>query len=332
MKSKLIYINKEREVTLTTYLLDSSGEFKNIQSRPAILILPGGAYMACSDREAEPVAMAYAAEGYHAFVLRYSVDVNACWPNPLHDAEEALKMIRDNSKEWGVDTEKIAVIGFSAGGHLAAALSTMGCIKPNALILCYPCILEETGAVLTYPIPGLDDKVDGDTPPAFLFATRDDSLVPVKNTLRFMDALDRAGIGFEGHIFYSGLHGISLGKSHTSAGQTGFVRPDIAKWFDMSIEWLKKVLGDFKTGQEFAYNDIDNNTEEFGIDNSLRLLLSNAECKKILIDCLPMFAHEESLKPALDTSLRIMSQFAKDVVTPEILRELEEKLNNIKRG
>ena len=72
------------------------------------------------------------AEGYHAFVLRYSVGENAKWPNPLNDAESALELIRANCSTWGIDPMKIAVIGFSAGGHLAAALSTMGRIKPNA--------------------------------------------------------------------------------------------------------------------------------------------------------------------------------------------------------
>jgi acetyl esterase/lipase len=331
MKSEVIILDKEKEVTLTTYLLDSSKEFTNIKSRPAILVLPGGGYTVCSDREAEPVAMAYAAEGYHAFVLRYSVGENAKWPNPLNDAESALELIRANCSTWGIDPMKIAVIGFSAGGHLAAALSTMGRIKPNAMILGYPCILEEIGAILATPVPGLVDKVDSTTPPTFLFATCDDSLVPVRNSLRFMDVLDQVRIPFEAHIFYSGQHGISLAKSHTSSGFIGNVNLNIAKWFDMSIEWLKQVLGDFKADQNYVDINVDNNTEVYSINNSIRSLLENMECKNILIENVPLFANEEMIKPALDISLRMMSQYAKDVVTKEILQEIEKKFNLIKR-
>ncbi len=246
MKSEVIEINKENSVTLTTYLLDSSDEFKNIRLRPAVLIFPGGAYKWCSDREAEPIAMAYLAEGYHAFVLRYSTDNNAEWPNPLYDAEAAMEIIRKNSEVWSVDCDKIAVVGFSAGGHLAAALSTIGKNKPNAMILGYPCILEEISSILAKPVPGLDDKVDCNTPPAFIFTTFDDSTVPVRNTIKFIDALSEAEIPFEAHVFLSGKHGLSLAKSHTSSGSVTGINHDVANWFDLSVNWLKRVFGDFE--------------------------------------------------------------------------------------
>lgn len=331
MRSEVIYLNKEREVTLTTYILDSSRELSNAEQRPAMLILPGGGYHMCSDREAEPIAMAYAAEGYNAFVLRYSVGANSKWPNPLVDAETALSIIREHSKDWGVDSSKIAVIGFSAGGHLAAALATLGKVKPNAAILAYPCILEEIGNIFPSPVPGLDDKVNSTTPPTFLFTTRDDGLVPSRNTLCFIEALDQASIPYEAHIFYTGQHGLSLGKGHTSSGFVGNVNLNVAKWFDMSIEWLKQVLGGFKVDQEFMNMDMDENTEFYGIDFSLRTLMQKEECKSILVSYLPFFANEEVIKPALGISLRTMSQHAKDTISPDMLKEIENKLNRIKK-
>lgn len=332
MRSEVIYLNKEKEVTLTTYLLDDSREFTNIKVRPAILVLPGGGYTMCSDREAEPVALSYVSEGYHAFILRYSIGDNAKWPNPLNDAEKALELIRANSKDWGIDPDKIAVIGFSAGGHLAAALSTIGRIKPNAIILGYPCILEEIGAILANPVPGLDDKVSHTTPPTFIFTTRDDSLVPARNTIRFMEALDKACVPFESHIFYSGAHGISLAKPHTSSGFIHNVNRNIAQWFEMSVEWLKQVLGDYSADQLFIQADVDDDSLVYGIDSSIRSLLGCDECKSILISTLPMFANEEMMKPALDISLRLMSQYAKDVFTKDVLQELEGKLNKIQKN
>jgi len=233
--------------SLSCYVLDGSEEFINIEKRPAVLIFPGGGYRFCSDREAEPVAMAYLSEGYHAFILRYTVGPESVWPRPLEDAEKAMELIRAKSSEWMVDTDRIAVIGFSAGGHLAAALSTIGRNKPNATILGYPCILDDRCSRLCTPKPGLDDKVTGETPPAFLFTTSDDKVVPAENTLAFIKALDEADIPYEAHIFQSGPHGISLAKDHTCAGREDFINPRISKWFEMSIGWLKEVFGNFNS-------------------------------------------------------------------------------------
>ncbi|MBN1623438.1 MAG: alpha/beta hydrolase [Clostridia bacterium] len=240
-----VVMDSKRNTSLTCYLLDGSTEFPNVGKRPAILILPGGGYRMCSDREAEPVAMAYLNEGFHAFVLRYTVGPESAWPVPLEDAEKAMEYIKEKSNQWMVDKEKIAVIGFSAGGHLAAAISTLGKIKPNATILGYPCILEERCSRLCTPKPGLDDKVTSENPPTFLFTTSDDAVVPAKNTLAFMKSLADSGVPFEAHIFQSGPHGFSLAKSHTSAGRTDFVNPRISKWFTLSVGWLKEIFGDY---------------------------------------------------------------------------------------
>jgi len=331
MKSETMILNNKNNVTLTTYLLDSSNEFGNITTRPAVLVLPGGGYMMCSDREAEPIAMSYAAEGYNAFVLRYSVAEHAQWPNPLEDAEAALELIRLKGSEWGIDTEKIAVIGFSAGGHLAAALSTIGRVKPNAMILGYPCILEEISNILATRVPGLDDKVDSETPPAFLFTTRDDNVVPARNTIRFLDALDKADVPYEAHIFYSGMHGMSLAKSHTSSGYRGNVSTNNGKWFEQSMTWLKQVFGDFKTDSIDIDMKVENDSLIYGIDNAIKELLNNSACREILVSKIPVFANGELMISKLNISLRKMSQYAKGVVTPELLDEIEAELNKVRR-
>jgi acetyl esterase/lipase len=237
-------------VTLTAYLLDSSPEMTNTQVRPAVLVFPGGGYYMCSDREAEPVALAFLAEGYQAFILRYSVGEQAAFPQPLNDAEEALRLIRSKAEAWSLDPEKVAACGFSAGGHLAAALGTMGQVRPNALILAYPCILDSISDVLAAPIPSLEQQVNEQTPPTFLFATAADQLVPVEHSLQFATALDRAKVPFELHIFQNGTHGLSLAKPVTSSGLRVMVDADAAKWMGLCLAWLENLFGAFPSDQE----------------------------------------------------------------------------------
>lgn len=128
------------DVTLTTYVLDDSPEMLKGRKRPAVLICPGGAYLSCSDREGEPVAMSFAAMGYHAFVLRYSTYMEGkmgfppmneapqpkpqcIHPAPMRDIAKAMLYIKNRSDEWLVDNDRIAICGFSAGAHNCAMYS-----------------------------------------------------------------------------------------------------------------------------------------------------------------------------------------------------------------
>ena len=109
---------------LSTYIIDDSQEYFHQAPRPAVLVLPGGGYMFTADREAEFIALGFSAKGYHAFVLRYAVGAKAVFPTPMVDGFKALLEIRKNAEEWRVDKDKIALCGFSAGGHLASYLMT----------------------------------------------------------------------------------------------------------------------------------------------------------------------------------------------------------------
>lgn len=307
MRVETIVLSSNLNVTLTAYLLDHSPEFNNIVCRPAVLIFPGGGYRATSDREAEPIAMAYLAEGYQAFILRYSVQKQAAFPAPLEDAEEALRMIRSKSYDWMVDANKIAAVGFSAGGHLAAALGTMGDIRPNALILGYPCILSSMSEVLAVPIPSLDKEVDERTPPAFIFSTFDDTAVPIVNTIAFMQALNEKRIPFESHIFQRGGHGLSLAKPLTSGGYKSNINPEFAEWFKLSVSWLRHVLGDFSA-------ELDGSTlqaadrRQYSIDVAIGGLLANPECRALILACFPLLCDEEKAARAASYSLTIVNQ------------------------
>ena len=237
MKITTQQINDHEGVTLTCYVQDMSAEMSNMNRRPAILIFPGGGYHFCSDREAEPIALAYAAKGYNAFVLRYSLQEQSQFPRPLTDAEDALEHIKTQANKYHIDPNKIAVIGFSAGGHLAAMLSTAGRLRPSATLLGYPAVLREP-KVWEYPVP----KVDRKTPEMFLFHTDKDDLVSTKNILHMMQELHRNNIPMECHLFRSGVHGLSLSNEIVSNGSNKMIEPRFAAWFDLSITWLEEVL------------------------------------------------------------------------------------------
>lgn len=243
MRQEQITLNAKRNVTLTSYLLDVGGEFSHVPKRPAILVLPGGGYQFCSDREADPVALAYLEAGYHAFVLRYSVREDAVWPNPLEDYEQAMTLIRNHAEEWHIYEDKIAVIGFSAGGHLAACAATMSNVRPNAAILGY----AVAGADVKGCNPSAPDAiaaVDRHTCPCFVFAPRNDSVVPISNSIRFTEALAKNGIPFESHIYAYGPHGFSICNSAVQ-DQSAPVCSRVSNWVADSIAWLQDALGDF---------------------------------------------------------------------------------------
>ena len=247
MNIEKIVLNEERHVTLTAYLQGVGGEFRNIARRPAMLILPGGAYRMCSEREADPIAFPYLEAGFQAFILRYSVRENATWPNPLNDYEQAITLIRERAEEWGIAPDKIAVIGFSAGGHLACAAATMSVNRPNAAILGYALCGNDVKHFFP-EAPGTIESVDEKTCPCFLFHTCNDNVVSVHNALDFASALSRAKVPYECHIYSFGPHGISVGDATvlTNYYAADPIVTDRAKhWVPDSIGFLREIFGDF---------------------------------------------------------------------------------------
>lgn len=244
---KLIEVKLSNELArLTVYIPDKSPEYAHRDICPGVLVIPGGGYSMCSDREAEPIAFSFIAKGYAAFILRYTTgrDKGYDFSMPFADVNEAMKVIHENAEEWGVDKEKIAAIGFSAGGHLCAAVSTMGDIRPAASILVYPCILESMSSILAFSVPGLEDKVDEKTPPAFIVSACEDNLVPIENSLAYASALNKKNIPFEMHIYEKGYHGFSLADRTVYSKAEADYCAHIRGWFDLSATWFSKRFGD----------------------------------------------------------------------------------------
>jgi acetyl esterase/lipase len=234
--------------TLTAYLPDASPETPTAAVRPIVLILPGGAYQFTSDREAEPIALAYLAHGYAAGVLRYTTGPSATFAAALADAEAAMAAISAHSADWAVDSAKIAAVGFSAGGHLAACLGTMGATRPSALVLGYPLIDPGSLRASTIALPSPLGRVDDRTPPTFVFATADDAVVPIHHSLLLAEALAAHSVPFALHVFRSADHGVSLAEAHTAAGQPRLANAEIASWLPLSLQFLKDTWGDFPLG------------------------------------------------------------------------------------
>ena len=283
MKTEYIVLSEERNVSLTAYIQPAGGEFGGLSERPAVLIIPGGGYHFCSDREADPVAFPYLKAGYQAFILRYSLNEQAEWPRPLEDYEEAMAMILARAGEWHVVPDRIAVIGFSAGGHLAACAATMAVHRPNAAILGYPVIDGDCARDYLPSAPDVPSAVDGRTCPCFVFATRTDNLVPVSNAVHMIDALCANGIAFESHIYANGPHGLSTGDSSLNHLPFSSRYP---AWVQDSIAWLEDVLGGVKssglTDPRFGPKINGNREKTLNLDCTIAYLAEHPEGKKIL--------------------------------------------------
>ena len=237
------------------------------EKRPCMIVCPGGGYACCSEREAEPIALNFLNQGFNAFILTYSVAPHR-FPTQLCEVAAVMELIYKNADNWNCDTSKIAIIGFSAGGHLVAHYSTMFDCKEvreifpesksvNASVLCYPVISADEKVGHTGTFENLlghkpqnkaeeeyfscDCQVTANTPPAFIWHTVKDELVPVQNSILYANALADNNVPFELHIYPEGPHGLA-----TCDSSTYHEVPDCAKyaadWLLSLKKWLKLVF------------------------------------------------------------------------------------------
>lgn len=255
-----LFDNIEPRPTLTTYVLDDPME--KDAKRPAVVVCPGGGYGFCSPREAEPIAMRYNAAGFHAFVLNYSVAPHK-YPQALTEVSKAVSIIRENAEKWNVESGNIAVIGFSAGAHLAGSLGMFWnrepiktddeSNRPNAVMLAYPVVtsgefanrgsfenLCGDDAELTEKM-SLEKQVSKDTPPMFIWHTWEDTCVPVENSLMLATELKKENVPFELHIYPKGYHGLSTAMPDVGVDEKD-ISENVKGWMNLSVNWLKEVF------------------------------------------------------------------------------------------
>jgi acetyl esterase/lipase len=232
----------------------------------AVIIAPGGSYVElASDLEGREVADWFAARGITAFVLRYRLGSKYVYPIPLEDAQRAVRYVRANAEKYGIDPERIGIMGFSAGGHLAAMESvsadTAGAkaadvvdhasSRPDFVVLGYPwlnAMTPNTTGLITYcatnpTVHGISDAkckefetkyspvrfVTSATPPTFIYITSDDKTVDVQAAIDYYEALRAAKVPVEFHSFAHGAHGSGLGSGD----------PALDLWPGLLDAWLR---------------------------------------------------------------------------------------------
>lgn len=334
MEIKNIKLDHNSKAVLTAYLHQQSEEFQTVDKRPAVLILPGGGYYMCSDREADPVAFHYLNAGYQVFILRYSVGVGTIWPQPFEDYEESMRFIRSEAENFRIYADKIAVIGFSAGGHLAACAASMGNNRPNAAILGYPVITGECVATFLKDAPDAADAVDERTCPCFLFAGCNDTTVPVSNVVKMMEALAKYEITFESHIYAYASHGFSTCGSDLGVDDAQ-VCSRTSHWMNESIEWLKDIFGDFgdriMTEPRCGAKINGNYAPSYNLDCTVNFLMKNDTVKHLLAPYFtPMLEmmHVEDL-PAIFSGMLLKDLLKYVQTAPKEVERIGSELNKI---
>ena len=223
----------------------------------SVLVFPGGGYGNLAKHEGEPVAQWLATLGITAFVVHYRLGPRYRHPAMLQDAAYAVRTVRAMSREWKLDPARIGVLGFSAGGHLAATISTQFddgdpfssdpiakvSSRPDVSVLCYPVItlsgpsahagsrtrlLGEKAPAELIDQMSAEKRVTAKTPPAFIFHTADDAGVPVENAMMYASALRANGVPFELHVYERGRHGVGLATDD----------PILRTWTDRCAAWL----------------------------------------------------------------------------------------------
>ena len=250
---------------LTGYLIENSPEIDADRTRPAVIVVPGGGYEFTSDREADPIALSLLGQGYDAFVLRYSVKP-AVYPAALLELARSVTIIRHRAHEWHINPDAIVIAGFSASGHLCACLGTgtgdaelkdhgvdVDLAHPNGMMLGYPVITsgqyghhdsfkallgEQYANQALVKHLSLERNVTHDTSRTFIWHTVTDDLVPVQNSLLFVQACVEQGVPVEAHIYPHGGHGLSLGTTRTSWHGVGAVEPCVQSWMGLFTAWL----------------------------------------------------------------------------------------------
>lgn len=222
----------------------------------AVVVCPGGGYRGLADHEAGAVARWLNTLGIAGVVLRYRLSPHR-HPTPLSDAKRAIRTVRHRAQELGLDVKRVGIVGFSAGGHLAATVSTHYDVgdaaardaverwssRPDLTVLAYPVISmhknyahggsrmnllgEAPSDALVWDLSN-EERVTPDTPPAFLFHTVDDASVAVENSVSYAMALRRAGVAVELHCYEHGAHGVGL------AGDNA----DLSSWTELCGNWL----------------------------------------------------------------------------------------------
>lgn len=247
---------------LRSYAISEPFDIHNEEwRRPALIVCPGGNYIAISAREGEPVAMDFVSRGFHVFVLNYLCKPDkATYPEQLLELACSVDFVKRNSDKYNINPDEIFVLGFSAGGHLAGNLAVNNGVvdkyyknldcSVRAVALCYPVVSPEYGFDETHNnlLNGLTDKqlvfetsldkqVSSKSVPSFVWTTAEDDLVPCINAMKYAEALASNGIDFELHVYPHGRHGMSTCTQEIN--HDGAFLKNNRRWVDECAEFFR---------------------------------------------------------------------------------------------
>jgi len=269
LKEKYAFLQGGKlDCILTSYPYDT--EEPENWSRPAVIVVPGGGYGMVSKREGEPIATAFMGQGFQAFVLWYlTASDGVRYPEQLLELSSAVDYVKKNAKELKVNPNEIFVVGFSAGGHLTGNLAieydavskkagvALDC-KPAGVGLCYPVITGNHGHFSSFEnlLNGyseaeraelsktlyLNEAVTENTPPAFIWATMNDGVVPADNAIRFAKAMADKERPYELHIYPRGRHGLSTGRLDVNPPEE--YAKKVVRWVEDCAEFFRTFTTD----------------------------------------------------------------------------------------
>ncbi len=263
-------LNGGDDVLLYSYCPDNFDEWSMGRKRKTILILPGGGYKFISQREAEPIALQYLKEDFNVFILAYTVKQKPVLHplNPVDEVFASILYIKRNAEKYNVDIDHISILGFSAGGHLAASAGLfyqdetysklLNCdideLKFKGLLLAYPvisltnythlatCNIRTNGNKELIDKFSIEKHITKKFPPTFIWSTFEDDNVSPLNSVMLIEQLIKNNVRVEFHLYPEGHHGLSLANEITCSKNNPDKYESVHTWIENSIRFIKDYL------------------------------------------------------------------------------------------
>ncbi|MCO8297424.1 alpha/beta hydrolase [Tetragenococcus halophilus] len=211
---------------------------------PGIVVVGGGSYKQLRERDTERVALQFATQAFQSFVVNYPTEEQKSYADAKQAIAEAFDYIKKHADQLKVDVNKLGIIGFSAGGQLAADYSNQADTQAKFVLLGYPVIKPTLDEKMGVQSTDVSKLVSSNTPPTFIWGAMNDELTPfLEHIDAYTQALAQSNVPFEVHEFSTGNHGMALANKWTGVVNDGRVDHHMSRWFPLAIEWLDEMIG-----------------------------------------------------------------------------------------
>lgn len=238
MDIKSITLDQTKKSSLDIYQSNTD------EKLPGIVIIGGGSYKQLKERDTERVAITFATQAFQSFVVNYPVLENKNYSDARTSIEQSFDYIVKHADQLNVDTDKLGIIGFSAGGQLAADYGNEKGSHAKFVMLGYPVIQPTLDEKMGIKSLDVSKTVSAGTPPTFIWGSINDELTPFLDHIHvYTEALAKNKVPFEVHEFGTGNHGIALANKWTAIVNRDRSDRHMARWFELGMEWLQEVVG-----------------------------------------------------------------------------------------